>query len=1371
MGSYIDGSGQRLEGYELDDLDQEDVEPRRPAPGKSSCTHGGSPVRGIPGKIPLTARLAALPGMLFPGREGRRPDEQARAREGRTHENEPGHAPETEPGHAHEPPADEFGGILRADREPGLLPDPTRTRMERAFGQRFHDVRVHPDSPRATGSTQALTEGRDIHFARGRYAPGTEPGDWLIGHELAHVVQQTGATGRQADKPVLEREADRAASDAMAGRRPTIAHAATLGAAQAFSDDDDHDAELSDAPEPAEPAPEPVSEPAAEPVSAAEPAESGEDFEAADDDRDIDAELAQIAAEGGGEGAGGEPAGGGGGGAAVPDMPEQPAPEVSQSTPEEALGSLRGARPDHIVGAMGSVKAAASTDVGQTRAELAADPPQMKSTGESADQSGRGQGEAPARAGQAGERAAQTHDARPGDAAREDMGGPGEADPQRRQAEQAEAAPAPTTPPPAAKAAPPAVQGEAGGSLSEAEVARMDQAVDAIPTTDPAAKADAGEPPKVALEGAADPARAKAQHEQLQTRIARQESQARTDIAQPMGEDDIRTTVPEEVLKADLSAGEAGAEANRQAAAAGPALALGADEMASAAGIIAREDRGAEIDAALAQGQADMAGARQQNEQERAQRETEARQEIAGLKQQSQAEDNQARQEARAEVESTRAEWQAEIDQRSAEARTRADREVQKGLDKVKTQQEQANQEARRHIAEGEAKAEAERQKGERAAEQEKSKAKRESGGFLGWVASRAKAFFDRVKQAVSAVLDAARKAMRAVITAAKKLATAAIERARQVIVAAIQAMGKALIAIGDALLAAFPGLRDRFRAFIRGIVDRAVQAVNRIAEKLKEGVQKALDALGQGLDALLGLLERGLHAIVDAVGSVVQGIVSTIKGALQAYAAFKAIIKDIAASPGAWLSALGAAIMDGIQNHLWAALKITVNEWLKSKVVELLGIGGMVLEVLAQNGIDLAAIAGMAWDGLKSAIPSALIAILMEKLVSMIVPAAGAVMAIIEGLQAAWGTLSRIVAAFGAFIAFLKAVKGGKAGPQFARVLATAAVAVLDFVSNWLLRKLMSAARKIGNKLKKLAKKLARKFKRRGKGKDKRRQGKGKRGKDTAKDKDKKKDGENKDEDKDKPTEQDKARVARQAAREAERLDRKDTPARDVKNHLDRAFKPRYKWLKRFEVSRTSRGGVTIWMIASRKKVADLGDRVRAELERLVARINRALQDNDDAGARAALVQLLARVDGKRDEIADSPKKVRQEIRALAEEVAALGAGHATNATRLDRSTAKGMDTAPDASKAAKKGGKAAGQRKMMSPNQINKAIKRGQAPQGVKRVDTGKVKGEQTHVHFDNGAALNIDGSWKHGSAELTSKQREWLMNNGWTLSNEQE
>jgi hypothetical protein len=68
-----------------------------------------------------------------------------------------------------------------------------------------------------------------------------------------------------------------------------------------------------------------------------------------------------------------------------------------------------------------------------------------------------------------------------------------------------------------------------------------------------------------------------------------------------------------------------------------------------------------------------------------------------------------------------------------------------------------------------------------------------------------------------------------------------------------------------------------------------------------------------------------------------------------------------------------------------------------------------------------------------------------------------------------------------------------------------------------------------------------------------------------------------------------------------------------------------------------------------------------------------------------------------------------------------------------------------------------------------MNKEIQTGKAPEGITRVDNPKVQGEQRHVHFGNKAALNENGSWKHGQTQLTNKQIEWLIKHGWRVPNE--
>lgn len=47
-------------------------------------------------------------------------------------------------------------------------------------------------------NARAFTLGRDIVFGEGQYDPGTHAGRRLLAHELAHVVQQTGLSGRSS---------------------------------------------------------------------------------------------------------------------------------------------------------------------------------------------------------------------------------------------------------------------------------------------------------------------------------------------------------------------------------------------------------------------------------------------------------------------------------------------------------------------------------------------------------------------------------------------------------------------------------------------------------------------------------------------------------------------------------------------------------------------------------------------------------------------------------------------------------------------------------------------------------------------------------------------------------------------------------------------------------------------------------------------------------------------------------------------------------------------------------------------------------------------------------------------------------------------
>ncbi len=117
------------------------------------------------------------------------------------------------------------------------LPSLVRSKMERALGTDLSRVRIHQGEEAESVGALAYTRGTDLHFQRGAYDPASAPGQRLLGHELAHVVQQ--AQGRVAspagagapinDDPRLEAEAEAAGARAASG----AVHAAEASAAPA----------------------------------------------------------------------------------------------------------------------------------------------------------------------------------------------------------------------------------------------------------------------------------------------------------------------------------------------------------------------------------------------------------------------------------------------------------------------------------------------------------------------------------------------------------------------------------------------------------------------------------------------------------------------------------------------------------------------------------------------------------------------------------------------------------------------------------------------------------------------------------------------------------------------------------------------------------------------------------------------------------------------------------------------------------------------------------------------------------------------------------------------------------------------------------
>lgn len=120
------------------------------------------------------------------------------------------------------------------------LPEPVQAKMERSFGADFSAVRVHEGNHASEVGALAYAQGTDIHFAPGQYQPGTTHGQELLGHELAHVIQQSQGRVQATEQmkgmavngdPALEREADIMGARAARGEPAMMgAGASTAGA-------------------------------------------------------------------------------------------------------------------------------------------------------------------------------------------------------------------------------------------------------------------------------------------------------------------------------------------------------------------------------------------------------------------------------------------------------------------------------------------------------------------------------------------------------------------------------------------------------------------------------------------------------------------------------------------------------------------------------------------------------------------------------------------------------------------------------------------------------------------------------------------------------------------------------------------------------------------------------------------------------------------------------------------------------------------------------------------------------------------------------------------------------------------------------------
>ncbi len=122
------------------------------------------------------------------------------------------------------------GGAKPAADKP--MPQGVRQKMEKSLDADFSNVRVQEDRQLDEKGQLAVTSGEDIRFAPGQYDPASEQGQALLGHELAHVIQQRQGRASAAvaestpdQRVALEGEAQRAGTAAAQGQMTRVSGA------------------------------------------------------------------------------------------------------------------------------------------------------------------------------------------------------------------------------------------------------------------------------------------------------------------------------------------------------------------------------------------------------------------------------------------------------------------------------------------------------------------------------------------------------------------------------------------------------------------------------------------------------------------------------------------------------------------------------------------------------------------------------------------------------------------------------------------------------------------------------------------------------------------------------------------------------------------------------------------------------------------------------------------------------------------------------------------------------------------------------------------------------------------------------------------
>ena len=241
-----------------------------------------------------------------------------------------------------------------------------------------------------------------------------------------------------------------------------------------------------------------------------------------------------------------------------------------------------------------------------------------------------------------------------------------------------------------------------------------------------------------------------------------------------------------------------------------------------------------------------------------------------------------------------------------------------------------------------------------------------------------------------------------------------------------------------------------------RAALDRARQGFDRMEARIEASRRAALQALDRERDRAIAEMDARLEEIRAENAGLVDRIAAAIRALAALLGQFLGLMTRITRMGiGAFLSAAASQAREGVQNHLWEQLKEAFKEWIFSKVP-----GLQLLLALPPNWVEmLAAMAtsmiGLFVENLPAMLPAIGVAAMIwlaTQLAVKLIPGAGAIMAVIDAIRAAWSLVQSLFSAATAFFQYVMTVaQPGNGAVSFARALAHGIVAAVDMVLTFL--------------------------------------------------------------------------------------------------------------------------------------------------------------------------------------------------------------------------------------------------------------------------------------------------------------------------------